>query len=330
VRRGPLAAAQGVWPGIRFDESGVSAGPTGSPWIDTNSGFVRLLRARSDADIWMAQRVRPAGARGPVKTSEYLHAVADAAFAGGRWAIDLDPEFQRALLARDPARLRDWRRVVDLVRFYDEHPQWARYKPAGALELALDCRMAALSGGALDLFASQHLPARPVLGSLRIAPDGVEPFLPPEGWRFPASAPGAFAASPEQTKALGFVYEITRDGALRANFGARLFNVSGALSSLTTSPDGRTLALHIVNYTDFPMEQITVDFASRCRAVRLWRPGAPPRELVMDGARVEIDRIETVAALECVLPARHSTRNKIPAPGASQSISRPKPSSLPE
>jgi hypothetical protein len=317
-----LATAQGVWPGIRFDESGISAGPTGSPWIESNSGFVRFLRSQSDSEIWMAQRVRAPGRRGAVTTGEYLRAIADAALGGGRWAIDLDREFQQALLRRDAARLRDWHRIVELLRYFDEHPAWTRYKPASGLAVTLDCRMGALSGGVLDLFASQHIPVRPLtaarVGRLRSSPaaavvnltrtplptpGSAVPFLPPEGWTFPPSAGDAFEISPAQSTALGFVYELTRDGSLRMNFGARLFNVAGALSNLVANADGGTVLLHIVNYTDYPMEQITVDLDGACRSVRLWRPGRESRELarekVQGGVRVEVDRIDVVASLEC-------------------------------
>ncbi|MBI3281150.1 MAG: hypothetical protein HYZ57_15050, partial [Acidobacteria bacterium] len=37
---------QGLWPGVRAQTDGVAhAGPTGAPWIDTNTGFLRYLRA---------------------------------------------------------------------------------------------------------------------------------------------------------------------------------------------------------------------------------------------------------------------------------------------
>src|SRR5437588_497023 len=40
---------QGVWPGISIDENGAKkAGPTASVWIDTNTGFLRAVRAWGD------------------------------------------------------------------------------------------------------------------------------------------------------------------------------------------------------------------------------------------------------------------------------------------
>ena len=41
---------QGVWPGIQIQEDGhAKAGPTGSAWVDTNTGFVRAARALGPA-----------------------------------------------------------------------------------------------------------------------------------------------------------------------------------------------------------------------------------------------------------------------------------------
>ena len=41
-----IGTYQGVWPGIQVLEDGAAkAGPSGSPWIDTNSGFIRAVRA---------------------------------------------------------------------------------------------------------------------------------------------------------------------------------------------------------------------------------------------------------------------------------------------
>ena len=41
-----LGTYQGVWPGISVQDDGAKkAGPTGSTWIDTNTGFIRAVRA---------------------------------------------------------------------------------------------------------------------------------------------------------------------------------------------------------------------------------------------------------------------------------------------
>ena len=53
-----LATYQGVWPGMAEMER-AGAGPTGSAWIDTNTGFIRGMRAASDASLWIANQPPP-------------------------------------------------------------------------------------------------------------------------------------------------------------------------------------------------------------------------------------------------------------------------------
>jgi len=60
------------------------------------------------------------------------------------------------------------------------------------------------------------------------------------------------------------------------NLGARLFNVSSMLSNLVCTPDGKHVALHLVNYTDFPVESITAHVLGTARM------GEDPRVSVTD------------------------------------------------
>src|SRR5438093_587324 len=79
---------QGVWPGIQvLDNGSAKAGPSGSAWIDTNSGFFRTVRAWGHEAIWLGTRP-PANTIIPAE--RYLQAIADAAPAGGRWILALD------------------------------------------------------------------------------------------------------------------------------------------------------------------------------------------------------------------------------------------------
>ena len=78
-----LATYQGVWPGVSVEENGARrAGPSGSAWIDTNTGFIRAVRAWSDAPLWLANQPP---AKTVVAASRYLEAIADAEASGARW-----------------------------------------------------------------------------------------------------------------------------------------------------------------------------------------------------------------------------------------------------
>src|SRR5690606_15951856 len=87
----------------------------------------------------------------------------------------------------------------------------------------------------------------------------------------------------------------------RQNLGARLFNVASMLSNLTTSPDGKSYILHLVNFSDYPIEDITVHLHGKVNSGRLFTPEAPdqPVELfeVDEGSGAEISKIISIGAV---------------------------------
>jgi len=82
---------QSVWPGIEIEHGGTVARPTGSPWVHTNTGFLRFLRAVTNAVVWIVVSPPPQTVY-PVE--RYLQAMGDAELAGARWIIDLDDDFR--------------------------------------------------------------------------------------------------------------------------------------------------------------------------------------------------------------------------------------------
>ena len=49
-----IGTYQGVWPGIQvLDNGAAKAAPSGAPWIDTNTGFIRSVRAWGPAAVWL-------------------------------------------------------------------------------------------------------------------------------------------------------------------------------------------------------------------------------------------------------------------------------------
>src|ERR1700730_7869874 len=115
-----LGTFQGLWPGVQVQEEGGAAksGPSGAPWINTNTGFLRFARAATSASIWISNVPPPNTAIG---LSQYLHAVGDAGMTGARWVIALDDDFNRRLLAREPAALKDWKQIATHVKYYEDH-----------------------------------------------------------------------------------------------------------------------------------------------------------------------------------------------------------------
>src|SRR5580700_10225932 len=86
-----IGTYQGVWPGIQVLNNGAAkAAPSGSPWIDTNTGFIRSVRAWGPASMWLGY-LPPA--HSVVTGERYQAAIADAEMAGARWIVALDDDF---------------------------------------------------------------------------------------------------------------------------------------------------------------------------------------------------------------------------------------------
>jgi hypothetical protein len=327
----PLAGtSQGVWSGINpLPDDHTTAAPSGGPWLDTNAGFLRFARSLTSAPIWIANSPPP-GKSFPI--SRYLQVAAEAAMFGARWVVAFDAPFQQSLLARHPNALRDWRTFTTLLAFLEARRPQLAWPPAGKLTLLQDAPSGALlSGGILDMFAVKHTPVRPLLPS-RLQPDSLRGSLmavnvsplslspaqrdalahfsrsggtvlsgPPD-WRFPTPAPGQFLLPPAELSRLDAIWKEVNSLTGRRNLGVRLFNVASMLSNLTRSPDGARQLLHLVNYSDFPVENITVHMLGPWKKAVLHRPGLPPASLetypTEDGTGMDIPEMAWYAILE--------------------------------
>ena len=87
----------------------------------------------------------------------------------------------------------------------------------------------------------------------------------------------------------------------RRNLGARLFNVSSMLSNLIESADGKQTALHLVNYSGFPVENVTVHVLGKFKTATLLAPGAQARKIevyeIEEGTGIDIDSVNVAATL---------------------------------
>lgn len=317
---------QGVWPGVQVLAGGVAkAAPTGSPWIDTNSGFVRAARAWGDAAVWVGNRppenmVLPA--------ERYLQAIADAALAGGRWVVAFDADLAARLERRESGALRDWKRISEMLAFFEAHREWRALRPHGRLAIVQDPASGALlSGGILDMIGARHIPVR-AIPAARLTPEAlagatmavpVEPesltpaqrailkaftraggtlLTPAPG---PPVRPGAgITLDKAEMDRVNDIFRDVQNMIGRHNLGVRLFNVSAVLSNLAASRDGAQVWLHLVNYSGYPMENVTVHLLGKYRRARLFAPGVE-RDLEVysteDGTGVDIDRIPIWASL---------------------------------
>jgi hypothetical protein len=324
-----LGTDQGLWPGVRVEDKGaVETGPSAAPWINTNTGFLRFAKAAGDSVIWIANQPPPDTA---VNLTRYLQAIGDAAMTGAHWVVALDSGFSRRLLARDPRALEDWKTIALHLRYYEDHKEWRDLRPHSELAVVEDAQSGALlSGGVLDMIAVKHTPvlavpyrriSPPVMEQAKMAVDVDPSALTPEqlavlraftraggtlltgppGWKFQILHPEAITLEKADLDKLDEIWKELNSMTGRKNMGARLFNVSSMLSNLLETPGQKQLILHLVNYSDFPAENITAHVLGTHHHARLYRPEAPVQELdtypVEDGTGIDIDRMGSVATL---------------------------------
>ena len=325
-----LGSWQALWPGLEIEHNGkVIAGPSAAPWVNTNAGFLRFLRASTDAAIWIGVQP-PSGYVFPVE--RYAEAIGDAALAGARWIISIDADFEERLYAREPRALSDWRRLMHYVSYFEEHREWQRYRPYSTLAVVQGVSSGGLlSGSLLDMMASQRTPVR-VIPTRKLDPErlhgvrvllnvdpgslsaaqkaAVEEFKrnggqvldPPGKWRFPATSEDQIVLTRRQLDQMQDLWEITYNATVRKNFGARTFNTTGMQSSVLVSSDGKSILIHLVNYTESPVEAITVQALGSWKRATLYSPDGPARNFpvypVKDATGVDIEKMGAMATVK--------------------------------
>lgn len=320
---------QAVWPGIQAGDH-AKAAPSGGPWIDTNTGFLRFVRAATPAAIWIGNTPP---AKTAVTTERYLQVISDAAMMGARWIVALDEDLARRLEKREPAALQAWKRMAAQLDWFEQHKNWRQYRPVGQLAIVQDVDTGALySGGVLDMIAVKHTPVIPVparqlsessmAGSkmaVNVVPGALSPAQKdaltqftrsggrllngPPDWRFPPMGTDKITLGDADVKKLDEIWKELNEMTGRRNLGARLFNVSSMLSNLLRSPDGAETILHLVNYSDFPVENVTVQVLGKYRSAILLSPGIPARKLETyeveegEGTGIVIEKIEVAGTV---------------------------------
>ncbi len=323
-----LVSRQAVWPGINIAEGEAEAMPSGAPWIDTNAGFFRFTRALTKARIWVSSAPPP---NRIIPVSRYIHAIADAAFVGGNWVLTLDRDFSQKLLSQDEKALADWKQINAVIRFYAAHRQWNDYRPAGEMAVIQGVKNGGLlSGGVLDMVSSRHTPIRAIpaehldtqaMQGIRMAVNtspaslsteqkavlkqftasGGSLFSAPDDWIMPEPRPDQVTLDKTDITSLDKIWKEVTSMTNRQNLGARLFNVSSMLSNFTVSPDGKLYILHLVNFSDYPIEDITVHLHGKVKSGKLITPEGLNQSVelfeVDEGSGAEISKIISVGAV---------------------------------
>ena len=226
----------------------------------------------------------------------------------------------------------DWRRMGEMLAYFERHPEWRDMREYGQLAVVQDpAKGGLLSGGILDMIAVKHTPVRPISGQ-QLTPEAlkgatmavnVDPGCADAGAEGGAArvrasrehdahrssgleGSGARATrSRWRRRSLERLNDIWRDvnnmiG--RRNLGVRLFNVSSMLSNVVESADGKTIVMHLVNYADFPVENVTAHFLGRFKRATLLAPDGTEKKLELYAADeaqgVDIDKVAVCATIK--------------------------------
>jgi hypothetical protein len=323
-----LGTYQGVWPGVSaLDDGGKKAGPTGSVWIDTNTGFIRAVRAWGDAAVWIANEPPP---KTVVTGVRYLQAIGDAAISGARWVLAFDASFASRLRDREADAVSDWRRMGAQLRYFEDHPEWRHMQEYGKLAVVQDpANGGLLSGGILDMIAVKHTPVRPIpqqhltpeslsgaAMAVNVDPGSLTPeqkevlrsfarsggtlLTGPPGWKDPTPN-GKITLEKAELERLNDIWRDVNSMVGRRNLGVRLFNVSSMLSNLLISGDGKTAVLHLVNYSDYAVENVAVHFIGDYKHAALTSPEGTEKPLEVYptevGGGVDIAKVSVCATI---------------------------------
>jgi hypothetical protein len=327
----PVAGTyEGVWPGILAEEEGATkSAPSGAPWINTNSGFLRFVAAAAGSvPVWISNDPP----KNTVVTGErYMQAVADAAIVGARWVLNFDDEWMKRFYSRDAVVLKEWAGVTRLLSYFEQHREWRNMRPLSQLAIVQDVDSGALlSGGVLDMIAVKHTPVRTVPTrklsetamegaqmAVNVSPSsltdsqrealrtfarkGGTMLSGPASWKFPSPKPGEITLSDEDVKTLDEIWREVNNMTGRRNLGARLFNVSSMLSNMIESEDGSKALIHLVNYSGYPVDNVTVHMMGKYKSATLLTPGAQPRKIdiypLEEGCGVDVDSVGVLATL---------------------------------
>jgi|GEM_PF-765857 len=328
--RGMLGTYQGLWAGVKLGHEGeAEAAPSGPPWIDTNSGFLRFLRtiAPPATPIWIANRP-PTDRYTPA--TRYLQGIGDAAMAGAHWVVSLDGDLWKAMVAGDQKALDTWKRINTLLRFYKQKNVYTQLPDYSNLAIVQDINSGALvSGSVLDMVESKHIPAIVITpASLPSAKDhkvklmlnidpqsltdaqreevrgtarrGAMVLNGPPQWKISLPPPEAITFTEDQLKQLDDIWKEINRVIGRENFAVRIFGAPAMLSNLKAAPNSSERVLHLVNYSDYPVEGITVHTVERIKSAVLLTPNGEFQPEVYDyeeGSGIDIDEVNEAAIL---------------------------------
>ena len=148
-----VSIVDGEWPGLRLSRTSgdaVDAGPTGAPWIDSNTWRVQLERTLApNKRVWVRSKIP----NRVIRAEEIPVAIADAAVAGGQWILTVPADFQ------------SWPELSETLKFFAAHTDWPGMQTKAVLGVlsSFTGPEKAMASEVLNLTARLHQPYRILL-----------------------------------------------------------------------------------------------------------------------------------------------------------------------
>jgi hypothetical protein len=124
----------------------------------------------------------------------------------------------------------------------------------------------------------------------------------PPGWRDEGAQGDSITLDKKELERLNDIWHDVNSMVGRKNLGVRLFNVSSMLSNLLVSSEGKQVIVHLVNYSGYPVENVTVHFLGKYTKAILLTPEGAEKGLDIyqteDGGGVDIDKVGVCATVK--------------------------------
>ncbi|MFN3325162.1 MAG: hypothetical protein ACK5AZ_16830 [Bryobacteraceae bacterium] len=160
----PVTAIRGAfWPKMRGTGTRSASGPTGSPWVDSNSWAVRLAQAVvPERPVWVTYPAPPRGTE--LNGEAYEIALMDAAAFGARWPVKLDAALLQGLAAGNSEATSVWSRIVRALDLLENRREWRTYSPVARIGVISDFSGPdrALGAEVLNLCTRRHMSYAPI------------------------------------------------------------------------------------------------------------------------------------------------------------------------
>jgi hypothetical protein len=325
----PVAIKDGFWPQLAWKKGDeAQAGPTGAPWLDSNSWIIQLARSRAPGrTIWITSE--PPADPLSVRPASFLLAVTEAWVFGARRPVWIPADRFDSI----------WKNIPPALEWMGQHREWTQWSVPASLTVVSDFSgpNEYMSSEVLNLAVRQNIlfsalerkrldaaalrGRRAVLWIDSQAPDAAQTkilraFVEAGGLLLcqnAAAAPfGKLSPHPDfHTRFSIATLGKGRVAVSRADYDdpwtlisdahlltsrrwdpVRLYNGGSLNWHYTLSPDGKRAVLHLLNYSLGPSgNQVSVQFLAPAQSARwyvLSKPTAQSLEIRRSPGRQEI------------------------------------------